>query len=72
MGFPIINNWACLFPFKGLLGGSFSFHSNFKRTFCKQANTGDPDQTPHYAASDLGMHCLPMPHKKDARLIWVN
>ena len=23
------------------------------------------------AASDLGMHCLPMSHKKDPRLIWV-
>ena len=23
-------------------------------------------------ASDLGLHCLPMSHKKDARLIWVN
>ena len=23
-------------------------------------------------SSDLGMHCLPMSHKKDARLIWVN
>ena len=23
-------------------------------------------------ASDLGLHCLPMPHKKNARLIWVN
>ena len=22
-------------------------------------------------ASDLGRHCLPMSHKKDARLIWV-
>ena len=22
-------------------------------------------------ASDLGQHCLPMSHKKDARLIWV-
>ena len=22
--------------------------------------------------SDLGLHCLPMSHKKDARLIWVN
>ena len=20
----------------------------------------------------MGLHCLPMPHKKDARLIWVN
>ena len=33
------------------------------------ANSGDPDQTPHYAASDLGLHCLPMSHNKDARLI---
>ena len=33
-----------------------------------QANSGDPDQTPH---SDLGLHYLPMSHKKDARHIWV-
>ena len=26
---------------------------------------------PHYVASDLGLHCLPMSHKKDTRLIWV-
>ena len=26
---------------------------------------------PHSAASDLGLHCWPMSHKKDARLIWV-
>ena len=24
------------------------------------------------AASDLGLHCLPVSHKKDARLKWVN
>ena len=24
------------------------------------ANDVDPDQTPHYVASDLGLHCLPM------------
>ena len=24
------------------------------------ANSGDPDQTPHSAASDLGLHCLPL------------
>ena len=23
------------------------------------ANTVDPDQMPHYVASDLGVHCLP-------------
>ena len=36
-----------------------------------QANSGDPSQTPHSVASDLGIHCLPMSHKKDARHIWV-
>ena len=36
------------------------------------ANSGDLDQTPHSAAADLGLHCLPMSHKKGARLIWVN
>ena len=25
----------------------------------------------HSVASDLGLHCLPLSHKKDARLIWV-
>ena len=34
-------------------------------------NSGDPDQMPRYAASDLGLQCVPMSHKKDARLIWV-
>ena len=24
------------------------------------ANSGYPDQTPHDAASDLGLHCLPV------------
>ena len=24
------------------------------------------------SASDLGLHCLPMSHRKEARLIWVN
>ena len=35
------------------------------------ANSGGPYQTPRSAASDLGMHCLPTSHKKDAMLIWV-
>ena len=33
--------------------------------------SGDPDQTPRSAASDLGLHYLPMSHKKDARIVWV-
>ena len=36
-----------------------------------QANSGDLDQTQHSVASDLGLHYLPMSHKKDARHIWV-
>ena len=36
------------------------------------ANSGDPDQTPQYAASDLALHCFHMSDKKDVRLIWVN
>ena len=31
----------------------------------------DPDQMPHYVASDLDLHCLPMSHLWDARLKWV-
>ena len=31
-----------------------------------------PDQTPHSAVSGLGLHFLPMSHKKDTRLKWVN
>ena len=36
------------------------------------ANSGEPDQTPHFGASDLVLQCLQMSHKKDAMLIWVN
>ena len=36
-----------------------------------QANSGDPDQTPHSVVSDLGLHYLPMAHKKSARYVWV-
>ena len=36
-----------------------------------QAKSGDPDQMLHSVASDLGLHCLPMSHKKDARHTWV-
>ena len=65
MDFPISSIWMSLLPIFGLLGGNFHFHSNFK------ANSGEPDQRPHLAASDLVLHCLPMSHKKDARLIWI-
>ena len=31
-----------------------------------------PDGTLRFAASHMGLLCLPMSHKKYARLIWVN
>ena len=34
------------------------------------ANRIAPDGTPHFAASHLGLFCLPMSHIKDGRLIW--
>ena len=34
-------------------------------------SSGDPDQMPHSVASGLGLHSLPMSHKKDARITWV-
>ena len=37
-----------------ILGVFFRFYSILL------ANTVDPDQTPHYVASDLGLHCLPI------------
>ena len=53
------------------------FHFHFKGcyvlffTFIQilQANSGDPDQTPHSVAFYLGVHCLPISQKKDTRLI---
>ena len=35
------------------------------------ANSEDPDQTPHSAASDLGLHCLPVTLLGVSRLQWV-
>ena len=64
MYFPILINWISPFPVLGLLGGIFHFCSNFKRNFCKQ--------TVENLIRRRILHCLPMSHKKDARLIWVN
>ena len=32
----------------------------------------DPNQMPHYVASDLGLHCLPMTLSQVSRSEWVN
>ena len=44
---------------------SFLFHFSMKILL---ANTIAPDGTLRFAASHLGLFCLPMSHKKDARL----
>ena len=36
------------------------------------SNSEEPDQMPRTVASDLSLHCLSMPLKKHARLIWAN
>ena len=57
-----------------MLGSIFHLHSNLNRTFDKQtvSVSGDPNQMPHFAASDLALYSLPYVPQKDARLIWVN
>ena len=35
------------------------------------ANSEDHDQTPHYAASDLGLHCLPVTRLGVSSLQWI-
>ena len=56
--------------FRGYLVYFFIFYLIFNRNSCKQTVCVDPDQMPHSAASDLGLHCLPMSQKWDTRLIW--
>ena len=53
-----------------MLGGIFHFHKVLIENM--QANSGDPYQTPYFVAPDLGLHYLPVSHKKDARHIWIN
>ena len=55
-----------IFIFRGIRSG-FSFLFHFSMKFLK-ANIIAPDGTPRFAASHLGLFCLPKSHKKDARL----
>ena len=68
MEFPTVINGTSPFPFYGFLGGSFHFYINFDKTFYKQEKSGDLDRTSRSVASLLDLHCLPMSHKKDAKL----
>ena len=44
---------------KEVSGLFYRFYSISDGKSCEQ-NTEDPDQMPHYVASDLGLHCLPV------------
>ena len=70
MDFPIIINWMSPLSVLGVLGVIFLFLYHFLMNFL-QANRIAPDGTPHSAASHLGLCCLPMSHRRDARLIRV-
>ena len=54
------------FILKGVRG-DFYFSSHFLMKFLC-ANRLAPDGTPRSTASHLGLCCLPMSHKRDARL----
>ena len=68
---PLVINWVSQLSILGLLGAfvSFLFHFSMKSML---TNRIDPDGMPCFVASHLGLFCLPMSHKKDSRLIWVN
>ena len=69
MDLPIIILWASPLSFLGTSSVILIFYFIFRGNFSKQ--TIAPDGTPQNAASHLGLFCLPMSHKKDARLIRV-
>ena len=50
------------------IGSNFSCLFHFSMKFMS-ANRIAPDGTPRFAASHLGLLCLHMSHKKDARLV---
>ena len=56
-----------IFIFRGVRCDFHFFLYNFSMKFLC-ANRIDPDGTPRSAASHLGLYCLSMSHKRDARL----
>ena len=61
-------------PFMPILGvsGYFLLLPCFTEIPFRNVNSADPDQTPQSAASDLGLHYLPVSLLWDARHKWVN
>ena len=72
----VMNGLSCLYHLdesilclRGIRS-NFSLLFHFSMKFMK-ANRIAPDGMPCVAASHLGLFCLPMSHKKEARLIWI-
>ena len=70
-GFFYLNSLDRPFPVKGV-SGLFLLLRWFTEIPVLNANSIGPDQTPRFAASDQGLHCLPMSLLWNARLKWVN
>ena len=68
MDFPIIIIWVSPLSFYGLQVRFSNFIQFFEKKKNLIVNRIAPDGTPRSAASHLGLCCLPMSHKKDARL----
>ena len=54
------NLWVGQFTGEGVSGSFFLLISYFIEMNAFNANSVDPDQTPRSAASDLGLHFLPI------------
>ena len=68
MDSPIIINWMSPLSFFWGVRSDFYFLSHFSMKFTC-ANRIGPDGTERSAVSHQGLYCLPMTHKRDARLI---
>ena len=70
MDYSIVIIWMSSLSFLRAVGVFFFilFHFSMK---IKKANRIAPDGKLCFAASYLGLFCLPMSHKKDDRLIWA-
>ena len=71
MDSSIIALWTSVFQMAGCLVSFFYYHCLIDILVCN-ANRVEPDQMLHSAASDLGLHCLPITLSRLSRLKWVN
>ena len=71
MDLPTLISRRCVIPILGALGGIFFVFVQILIKNSVYTDSGEPDQTPRFAASDLGLYCLSISYKKDIMLIWV-